>query len=418
MQIDDIPLLAHLPVPAQKRIALHLTPTAEQAIRQGHPWLFAEGVRQQSHLGEPGDLAVLFDQKRRFLAIGLYDPTSPILVRVLQTKEQTPIHADWFQAKLTTALTQRAGLLATQTNGYRLIHGENDGLPGLVVDRYDQLLVIKLYTSAWFKWLKTIIPLLLALQPAQHLVLRLNRSLQNSPHWLYGLHDGQLIYGESCPQPTIFEENGLRFEADPFYGQKTGFFLDQRENRARLEQLSSGKRVLNLFAYTGGFSVYAARGGAKSVVSVDINPHALAAAERNFALNQHIPSVVQAKHTVCQGDAFALLAEWGKEGRLFELVVLDPPAFAKSQAEVPASLNAYRRLAKLGATLVKSGGVLLASSCSSRVSAEQFFQMVAEGVKSAGKSSHPFQQSFHPIDHPIRFAQGAYLKTLYTTIQD
>ncbi|MDO8753636.1 MAG: class I SAM-dependent methyltransferase, partial [Anaerolineales bacterium] len=259
--------LSQLPSPSAKRIALRISAPAERALRQGHPWIFDQSITEQSHAGAPGDLAVIFDDAhaRRFLAIGLYDPTSPIRVRILQSREPATINTDWFQNKLASAACLRAPLEEKDTTGYRLVHGENDGLPGLVLDRYADTLVLKLYTPAWIPHLKSFCDALAQVSPAGHLILRLNRSLQKQTEFLHGLSDGMTLSLQTPPGLILFKENGLIFESDPIHGQKTGFFLDQRDNRARVENLSKDKSVLNVFAYTGGFSVYAARGGAKEV---------------------------------------------------------------------------------------------------------------------------------------------------------
>lgn len=396
---------------------MHVTPAAERAIRQGHPWLFDQAIRQQSRKGHPGDLAVIFDRQRRFLAVGLYDPHSPIRVRVLQRGEPATINRDWFQARLATAAQLRAPLQKDDTTGYRLIHGENDGLPGLVVDRYDQTLVLKLYTPAWIPHLRDVLSALADVAPAERLVLRLGRAMQEQPQHLYGLSDGAILFGPNLDGPIVFRENGLRFEADPIQGQKTGFFLDQRENRARVEKLASGKTVLNVFAYTGGFSLYAARGGARAIVSVDVSRPALEAAVRNFTLNGDHPSVAAAtdKHEVLAEDAFEALARLGHSRRCFGLVIVDPPAFAKKRAEVERALSAYGRLTRLGLGVLQPGGMLALASCSSRVSADEFFAAVHRAAARAGRPLREIERTGHPLDHPIGFKEGAYLKCLFAT---
>jgi 23S rRNA (cytosine1962-C5)-methyltransferase len=279
---------------------------------------------------------VVFDRKGRFLAVGLHDPHSSIRVRVLQHREPASIGREWFAAQLTAAAARRAPLrdrpLAARTTGYRLVHGENDGLPGFVVDRYEETLVIKLYTAAWVPHLRDVLAALTEVAPAERLVLRLGRAVQDRPQDLHGLNDGLVLSGPPLAGPVLFWENGLRFEADPIRGQKTGFFLDQRENRARVEPLAGGKDVLNVFAYTGAFSIYAARGGAEQIVDVDASAPALAAAERNLAHNRHIPRVATASHETVVADAFEALARMGEAGRRFDVVIVDPPAFARTSA--------------------------------------------------------------------------------------
>ncbi len=412
--------LAQTPAPNERHLAIHVHPAAERALRQGHPWLFDQAIQRISGDGEPGDLAVLFDRKRRFLAIGLYDPASPIRVRVLQANRPAPINQAWFAQRLAAAITRRAPLLATNTTGYRLVHGENDGLPGLVVDRYEDTLVLKLYAVGWVRHLPPFVAALLSHFPHARLILRLSRAVQSQPAHLYGLQDGQLLHGPAddsrgCRR-VIFQENGLRFEADVCSGQKTGFFLDQRDNRTRVETLAGGREVLNVFAYTGGFSLYAARGGARHILSVDLNAHALAGAKRNFALNAAVPAVAHARHDTWAVDAFTALAELKAAGHQFDLIILDPPSFAQRQADVAGALAAYRRLAQMGAALLPAGGLLVSASCSSRVAAADFWAVVHEGAGRSGKHLREIARTAHPLDHPISFPEGAYLKCLFAYV--
>lgn len=409
-----LPQLEHLPAPETRRIALHVSPAAERALRQGHSWLFAESIRQQSHAGQPGDFAVVFDKKDRFLAIGLYDPESPVRVKVLHHGQTAPIDAAWFAAKIQQAAKIREHLPAEGTTGCRLIHGENDGLPGLIADRYASTLVLKLYTAAWLPHLRTILPTLVEISRVERSVLRLSRQLQTAT--LYGLHNGLTLHGQSPDEALIFTENGLRFEVDVRQGHKTGFFCDHRENRARVKRLAQGKRVLDVFAYTGAFSLYAAAGGAQEILSVDISVPALAAAQRNFALNQHLPAVAAAKHTILAGDAFAALERMNREHRQFEMVIIDPPTFAGSSDQIPQALEAYRRLVELALPLVTSDGLLVMASCSSRVSADVFFATVHETARQNGYRLDEIERTGHAVDHPITFPEGAYLKCLFARV--
>jgi 23S rRNA (cytosine1962-C5)-methyltransferase len=402
-----------IPPPSERRIALHVSPAAERAIRSGHSWLFAEAIRHQSFMGKPGDLAVVFDQKRRFLAVGLYDPYSPIRVRILQAGKAATIDAAWFEEKLATAVTLRQPISHTNTTGYRLVHGENDGLPGLVIDRYDKTLVLKLYTAAWLPHLQNVLAGLTAITQFQRILLRLSRFAQRYPEHLYGLENGYLLAGEPLKGPVTFLENGLTFEVDVVNGQKTGFFLDQRDNRARVEKLAGGKRVLNVFAYTGGFSLYAARGGAAQVMSVDLSQPALAAAMRNFKLNRANPQVAACDHEILVGDAFRALKQIRDSRRKFDVVVIDPPAFAKKQEEVERALTAYGRLTRLGLGVLNPGGTLVIASCSSRVGADLFFETVHQAAAKVGRPLQEIERTAHPLDHPITFSEGAYLKCLF-----
>ena len=420
MEVEKIlaTLSAQLPAPSEKRIALRVSPAAERAIRSGHPWLFESAIRQQSHDGRSGDLAVIFDRKRRFLAIGLYDPASPIRVRIFAQGQPTTIDAGWFLAKLQTAVAQRQSLLQTNTTGYRLIHGENDGLPGLIIDRYDDTYVMKLYSAAWVPHLPVLLGGLTAVAQPNRVVLRLSRFVQSQTDDIYGLEDGQLLLGKWPPGKHLkngvrFLENGFTFEADVVRGQKTGFFLDQRDNRARVEKLAAGKRVLNVFAYTGGFSLYAARGGAKEVVSLDISQPALANGMRNFKLNRADKAVAAAAHELLVGDAFLTMKQLIANHRRFEMVIIDPPAFAKRREEVERALSAYGRLVRLGLKLLRQGGILVMASCSSRVGADQFFGLVHKAAVGVGRPLQEIERTGHALDHPIGFPEGAYLKCLF-----
>ncbi|MEX1183810.1 MAG: class I SAM-dependent methyltransferase [Gemmatimonadota bacterium] len=399
--------------PAARRLALHLEPRAERAVRRGHPWVYAEGIRRQRSEGTTGDLAVLFDRDDRFLAIGLYDPASPIRVRVLQHGTPATIDAAWIAGRIAEAWQLREPLLAQDTTGFRVVHGENDGLPGLIVDRYGDSAVVKLYTAAWVPYLPAVVAALQSVFRPVRTVLRLSRAVARAGPALRGLSEGTTLHGSPPDGPVLFHEFGVTFESDLLHGQKTGFFLDQRDNRARVERLSAGRSVLNVFAYTGGFSLFAARGGATAIDSLDISRPALAAAERNFGHNRSDPRIAAATHRTVQGDAFAVLAGVAERGARYGMVVLDPPAFAKSRAEVDVALQSYQTLTRLGLNVLAPGGILVAASCSSRVSAQAFADAVATAAAGAGRPLDILEQTGHPLDHPIGFAEGAYLKCIF-----
>jgi len=223
------------------------------------------------------------------------------------------------------------------------------------------------------------------------------------------------LAGQPTEELILFRENGLTFECDPIHGQKTGFFLDQRENRAHVEKLSKGKSVLNVFAYTGGFSVYAARGGAKQIISLDISAPALQAAIRNFSYNQQFPAVKSASHEIIAEDAFEALARMESQKRLFDLVIIDPPMFAQNQNQIAAGLSAYQKLTHLGLGVLRPGGTLVQASCSSRIDAETFFDAVHQSAKKSNRRLTEIERTGHALDHPIGFDEGAYLKCLFAT---
>lgn len=423
MDVSDIEslnrLLDSLPAPATRRHALGVAPPAERSIRDGHPWVYGTSLTRGADVGNAGDFGVVFDRKDRFLAIGLIDPLSPIRLRVLHQGTPVKIDAEWFLERVRAARDLRAPLAdpARQpTDGYRLVNGESDGLPGLVVDRYAGTLVLKLYTAAWIPHLRVVVPALAEVCPHERLVLRLNRSMQKVPETLSGLSDGQILFGPPLDGPVVFRENGLRFEAEPVNGQKTGFFLDQRDNRARVETLSRGLDVLNVFSYTGGFSVYAARGGARTVTSVDLSRPAIDGVHRNLSLNRSYPAVAACRHEGVADDAFFVLQEMARKGRRFGLVILDPPMFAQSSAQVDQALHAYARLTRLGLAVLEPGGILVQASCSNRVPAEAFFDAVESTVRDQGRVPRDVVHTGHAIDHPVRFSEGAYLKCLFARV--
>jgi 23S rRNA (cytosine1962-C5)-methyltransferase len=406
-----------------RRLAVHLNPRAEKAVKAGHPWVFADGIRRLGEGGAAGDLAVIFDRANRFAAIGLYDPASPIRVRVLHHGSPATIDRDWFVARIRDAYERRQPLMRQDTTGFRWVHGENDGLPGLIIDRYGSSMVVKLYSLAWAAHLDAVLAGIRAVIDPDRVVLRLSRAVQRDAAAAaepsrgdVELRDGAALLGELPTQPVLFTENGITFEADLLRGQKTGFFLDQRDNRARVEEHAAGTSVLNVFAYTGGFSVYAARGGAHSVTSLDASAPALAAAERNFGHNRSHPAVAAARHRTLAGDAFELLPELRARGERFDIVILDPPSFAKAQAEVERALVSYARIVRMGLDLVPHGGLLVAASCSSRISADRFRQVVEETARGARRSLRVLEQTGHALDHPIGFAEGAYLKCIFARV--
>lgn len=408
-------ILDQLPRPGVRRLAVRVTPDAARRLRAGHPWLFDRSITSVSGAGDhlPGDLAVVFDPKRSFVAVGLYDPASPIRVRILHHGSPAAIDEAWWGARLDGALARRSGLAGSgTTTAYRCIHGENDGFPGLVLDRYASTYVLKLYSTAWLPHLSMLVPLIGERVGWERLVLRLGRGVQRDRGLPEGVADGVTIEGTPPSGLIPFLENGLAFEADVVRGQKTGHFLDQRENRALVRDLARGRTVLDLFACTGGFSVHAAAGGATEVHSVDASSHAIQAAAHNVALNQRLAAVRSCRHTTEVADAFDALERLASRRQRFDIVVIDPPSFAPKQSDVRAALRAYRRLTALGADVVQRGGVLVQASCSSRVASDQFFAAVTGVLGESGRSAAELARTGHPADHPIGFPEGAYLKAI------
>jgi 23S rRNA (cytosine1962-C5)-methyltransferase len=395
--------------PRRRRLHLRVTAAAVRRIRSGHPWIYSESVLEQNREGATGELAVIFDGRNKFLAVGLYDGTSPIRVRVLHTGKPIGIDGAFWRQRIESCMSRRVGIFDSGTTAGRLINGESDGWPGLVLDRYAEVLVVKLYTAAWFSRLDEFLSLVRALLDPQAMVLRLSRNLDAAAR-AAGIAE-EFLFDERAEKSdrVIFRENGLLFEADVRRGQKTGFFLDQRENRARVGALAAGRDVLNVFSFSGGFSLHAARGGASTAVDLDQSAHALEAARRNFQLNASDPAVAATVHETIQADAFKWLA---KSRRMFGLIVVDPPSMARRESEKAAAIGAYERLAGLALGRLRSGGILVISSCSSHVAEADFRVAVKRTVGRSGRPGRMLWQSGHPADHPATFPEARYLKCL------
>lgn len=403
---EDVEKEAKLP-----RLKLSLRPTAESIVRSGHPWVYSDSIRKQNREGDAGEIAVIYDRKDKFLALGFFDPDSPLRVRILHVGKPVRLDKSWWQAKLEETLHHRDGIFDEETTGLRLINGESDKWPGLVMDRYDETLVLKLYTPAWIGLLDLLVPMIVEAVKPQRLVLRMSRNLQSWVSKNGGPGDGDMLHGAPLDGVVTFLESGIRFESDVIRGQKTGFFLDQRENRQRVGELSKGLDVLNAFSFSGGFSLYAAKGGATSVTDLDISAHALEAARRNFALNESDPYLAACEYTSVQDDAF----KWIENGKpsSFDLVIVDPPSLAKREAERERAIQAYGKLNANAIRLLRKGGILVAASCSAHVSESEFFDAVRLAAKKSGRSFQEIGTRLHAPDHRATFPEARYLKCLY-----
>lgn len=400
-----------LPEIPTKRIAVKLRSVAEKMVKQGHPWIFENSIIKQSREGKAGDLVIVYDSKKNsVMAIGLFDPNSPIRIKLIHFKKPATIDEDWFLKTIQDAYLLRKPLLETDTNSYRLLFGENDHMPGCIVDVYDNVLVIKLYSPIWFPYINQIVPPLIKVSDCDTVVLRLSRSLQTSKD-IIELKDGQILYGSLKNEVVVFKEHGVLFSANVIKGHKTGYFLDHRHNRKIVGMLSEGKKVLDVFSYAGGFSTHALVGGAEEVLSLDISKQALMIAKENVALNAHLGI-----HDVFVIDAFKGLNILKKERKQFDIVVIDPPSFAKRESEVQGAKNSYARLVKLGVSLVANRGILVMASCSSRILAKDFFAIVEQSIGNSRREFEILQKTGHDIDHPITFPEGEYLKCGYYRI--
>ncbi|MGS2726000.1 class I SAM-dependent rRNA methyltransferase [Psychroserpens sp. BH13MA-6] len=395
-----------------KRLAVKLNSKGEQHVVKGHPWVFSNSIVKINEDAETGDLAIIFSKnKNKVIGLGLYDAKSPIRIKMIHSAETKAIvNSEFFHNKILTAFDKRSRLLKTNTNSYRLLFGENDGFPSFIADVYNKVLVVKLYSEIWLPYLPTIISSLRDISHCETVVMRLSRSLEQSAS--HPFHDGQVIFGSLEHEVVKFIEHGVQFSANVIHGHKTGYFLDHRENRRQVGLLSKDKTVLDVFSYAGGFSVHALSNGAKEVTSLDISRQALEIAKENALLNNF-----SGQHHTLVGDAFEEMNTLIHNGKTYDIVVIDPPSFAKQQTEVSLAKKKYAQLALLGAQLTNKQGLLVLASCSSRVSARAFYDVCEQSLKMSGRPFNIEEKTQHDVDHPISFTEGAYLKCGYYRFQ-
>ncbi len=388
-------------------VKVAVKPGLGRHIRAGHPWVFKKAIENPPRI--PIGAVVDLTDEGRFAGRGYWDPLSAIAVRVLTTNPHETIDADFFERKVQQALRSRHQMIDfAGTNAYRLIHGEGDGLPGVIVDLYDGFAVMKLYSAGLTPHRPMIVEALEKMVPGLKGVVGRDEVGRDDADVDTEKGNGKVLAGAEAPQPLQILEHGARFLVDVYAGQKTGFFLDQRENRHMMRRISKDLEVLNCFGFTGGFSVNAALGGASSVFTVDQDADAIALARENFTLN----GLNASQHDFLAADAFELLESFKKEGRKFDLIILDPPAFAKSQKAVESALDGYASLNRQALAVLRPGGLLCTASCSARVSPEAFFDAVKDGAHNAGVDLALVEERYQPPDHPVRlqFREGKYLK--------
>ncbi len=387
-----------------QRIAIKLNKAAEKHVRKGHPWIYEDSIAKQSKAGDAGNLAIIFDQnKNQFLACGLFDPASFIRIKVLEKRKNTPIDKHWFKETFQLALEKRSALRTEQNNSFRWIYGEADKLPHLILDAYAQVLVLKLYSSIWIPYLAIIKEVLSEYSWIKGIVLRMSRQLANQ---LDNIQEGNLLYGELENESVVFLEQGVKFLANVVQGHKTGYFMDHRHNRIDVASLAKDKTILDVFSYNGGFSIHALAQGAKHATMLDISKKALEDGKANAMLNG-----LEERLSCLAGDAFKMLGQLRTEQKKYDIVVVDPPSLAKQKSEVDVALKQYAKLARLASKLVSPNGLLVLASCSSRVSAEVFFETIETALDKTNKRL--LKKTYHDIDHPITFQEGAYLKCVY-----
>jgi 23S rRNA (cytosine1962-C5)-methyltransferase len=383
----------------------------QKAILRHHPWIFSGAIQSLSGQPKSGETVTVVDSGNNFLAQAAYSPESQIRARIWNWEADEPIDRNFFKRKLTNAIQLREHWIKTETtNAYRLVHAESDGLPGLIVDRYGEVLVVQITSAGAEAWREPVCSLLEELLAPQAIYERSDVTVRT----LEGLPERTgLLSGSLPPQPMTITENSLNYQVDLVTGQKTGFYLDQRDNRQMCREIAQGKSVLNCFAYTGGFTLAALAGGAESVVSIDSSADALETARRNLALN----GLPEERCEWIVGDAFQELRTLRDRAAQFDLVILDPPKFAPTKAQARKAARGYKDINLLGFKLLKPGGTLMTYSCSGGIDAGFFQKIVADAALDAGVDAKILYHLGQAPDHPtnLAFPEGTYLKGLVIT---
>ena len=383
----------------------------DRSVRQRHPWIFSGAIERIEGSPGIGETVDILSAEGEFLGRAAYSPQSSIRARIWAW-DDAEIGNAFFESRIKRAIEARLGLMIAESdNALRLVHAESDGLPGVVVDRYGDVLVLQCLTAGAERWRDVIVTTLLKVTGLDTIFERSDvdvRELEGLPKRTGILH------GADIADRIIIQENGIRFGVDVKTGQKTGFYLDQRRNRQRVRELVAGKSVLNCFCYTGGFSLYALVGGASKVVSVDSSGSALEIGRENLALNGF--SMDQAG--LMEGDVFLLLRRFRDEARKFDAIILDPPKFAPTAAQAEKAARGYKDINLLAFKLLNPGGLLFTFSCSGGISAELFQKIVAGAALDAKVDARIVETLAQGPDHPValNFPEGAYLKGLVCQI--
>jgi 23S rRNA (cytosine1962-C5)-methyltransferase len=388
-----------------------LKPHRDESLASGHLWIFSGALQQPPHWIEAGGLVDVKSSTGQFVARGYYNPQTDIAIRILTRNIEEEINLAFMRQRIRQALELRQVFDPDVTNTYRLINAEGDGLPGLVVDRYAEVLVAQIHTLGMERLRPLVIEALMEESGTHGILLRNDGQARQRE----GLEvEDPLVVAGFVPTQVTVRENNVLFVVDPWKGQKTGFFLDQRDKREALRKYSRGQRVLNCFSYTGGFSVYAAQSGAARVTSVDISAPAIEAARQHFVLNGLDPN----PHEFLIASVFDYLEEARLNSEQFDVVVLDPPAFAKTQGARTQALKAYRRLNQLGMQVLRPGGILLSCSCSGVVGMDDLLGVISQSAQREQRSVQLLESYTHGVDHPIRLAmpETAYLKAVFCRV--
>jgi 23S rRNA (cytosine1962-C5)-methyltransferase len=386
---------------------LVLKPGREKSLLRRHPWIFSGAVAHVDGNPEMGETVDVRDSKGGFLARAAYSPHSQIRGRVWTFEPDEAVEAGFFRRRVRAALDQRSTFQATaSTDALRLIHAESDGLPGLIVDRYAHVLVLQSMTAGSEFWKDTLADILLEETGLQAIYERSDADVRQ----LEGLPEKVGPLRGDPPKTVVMTEHALRYTINLESGHKTGFYLDQRDNRLKVRQMAQGREVLDCFCYTGGFTVNALAGGAKSVVSVDASAEALALGRENAALN----GMPAERSEWNEGDVFQVLRKFRDSRRAFDLIVLDPPKFAQTASQAEKAARGYKDINLLAFKLLRPGGLLFTFSCSGGVEAALFQKIVAGAALDAGVEAQIVGHMEQAADHPValNFPEGAYLKGL------
>ncbi|MEQ1501017.1 MAG: class I SAM-dependent rRNA methyltransferase [Myxococcota bacterium] len=377
-------------------------------VKGGHPWVFSNEIADDVATLPAGGVVDVVDPKGAFVGRGTANPRSLIAVRLWSRSREDLDGPDWFAARLTAAVARRAAALPGRT-AYRLVHGEADGVPGLVIDRYHDVVVVQIGALGVELRKDALHQALRDVLSPRAIVLR----SEGPARGLEGLDDERRVWSGDLTGPVEIDENGVRFRVDVLDGQKTGHFFDQSENRRFMGERCAGATVLDVYANSGGWALYAMRGGARSATAVDRSAGCVDAIRANAGLNGVAVEAVQ-------DDGQAYLQRLVDAGARFDAVVLDPPAFAKNRKAAGAALRGYRKINALGAALVRPGGWLFTSSCSWHVDEERFVDAVASGARDAGKQLRIVRRGEQAPDHPVlpEVPETRYLKSLAALVED
>jgi 23S rRNA (cytosine1962-C5)-methyltransferase len=388
-------------------LRINLKRGREVPVLRGHPWIFSGAIEKIEGGADVAGVADVFDCEAHWIARGLWSPKSQIRVRTL-TRQREEIDGDFFSRRINQAFSIRESVLSRMTNAYRIVNGEGDFLPGLIVDRYNEFLVCQFLTAGMDCFKPLVVDSLARLLAAKGIFEKSEGRVRDEE----GIQPSVgVLAGEPPLELIAIKENGFKFVIDVRRGQKTGFFLDQRDNRAVLSTLARDKKILNCFSYSGAFSVYALGGGAREVVSLDSSGPALELAERNLALNGFGGS------NLLKADAFSYLKECNTA---FDIIVLDPPSLARKRGDLDGATGGYKFLNLHALRHLRSGGFLLTFSCSQHLSLDLFQKVIFGAAVDAGRRVTILKRLGQPIDHPVSLhhPEGEYLKGLVLRVLD